>query len=384
MSISLASSAGLHARGVALVAQAQVGRERVGADLRAAPRPALRARSPRRRRGRPSPRRPGATTVPMSRPSITTSPSLRRARAGARASPRAPRGGARRPGPAGRCRGSRIAAVDVVAGDPDAALVVERDRVLARELGRARPPSSGDARAAARATSARGTSRRCRGSGSRAARRAAGRPCSCRRRRARRWRRSSVRPELHATPGGRRSRGSLQRPPRRPRSSTPSRETSPATAPSIAIRWSPRASIVPPREPGRDAADEKPSRCARCGRRARAGRRRRSRCGPSPSRAAPRRRGRTLSPRAMRRGEREQRQLVDQPRHLGGADRRRRRARRAHLEVGDRLAADAAPVEDGDARAHPLEHVEQAGARRVEADAVDRQLASRRAASRRR
>ena len=57
---------------------------------------------------------------------------------------------------------------------------------------------------------------------------------------------------------------------------------------------------------------------------------------------------------------------------------------RSHLEVGDRLAAVRAPVVDGDPRAHPLEHVEQADARRVDADAVQPQLASPAAASPRR
>ena len=52
-------------------------------------------------------------------------------------------------------------------------------------------PGRAPGRDGARARSARDTSRRCRGSGSRAAPRAAGRPCSCRPLRARRWRRSS-------------------------------------------------------------------------------------------------------------------------------------------------------------------------------------------------
>ena len=46
-------------------------------------------------------------------------------------------------------------------------------------------------------------------------------------------------------------------------------------------------------------------------------------------------------------GEREERQLVDERRHLVGARPRSRRARPdSHLEVGDRLAADDAAVED--------------------------------------
>ena len=46
--------------------------------------------------------------------------------------------------------------------------------------------------------------------------------------------------------------------------------------------------------------------------------------------------------------EPEQRQLVDQARHLGGLDARRHESRRAHLEIGHRLAAHRPPVEDGD------------------------------------
>ena len=44
------------------------------------------------------------------------------------------------------------------------------------------------------------------------------------------------------------------------------------------------------------------------------------------------------------------------------------------LEVGDRLAAGRPAVEDRDARAHPLQHVEEAHPRRVDADAGDDQV----------
>ena len=49
-------------------------------------------------------------------------------------------------------------------------------------------------------------------------------------------------------------------------------------------------------------------------------------------------------------GEREQRQLVDRERHLRAEHRRRDELGRAHLEVAGPLAADPAPVVDGDAR----------------------------------
>ena len=47
-----------------------------------------------------------------------------------------------------------------------------------------------------------------------------------------------------------------------------------------------------------------------------------------------------------------------------------------HLHRRDRLPAVAAPVEDRDARAHPLEHVEQPGAPRVDAEIVDGEVAA--------
>ena len=54
----------------------------------------------------------------------------------------------------------------------------------------------------------------------------------------------------------------------------------------------------------------------------------------------------------------EERQLVDEQRHLARGNRRADELCRADVEVAAWLAADPAPVEDGDLRAHPLEHVE--------------------------
>ena len=76
-------------------------------------------------------------------------------------------------------------------------------------------------------------------------------------------------------------------------------------------------------------------------------------------------------------GEREERQLVDESRHLLGGHVRRSQLGRVHLEVADELTAGLAAVEDGDAGAHPLEHVEQARAPRIQTDVVDRQVGAR-------
>src|SRR3954462_4966844 len=65
-------------------------------------------------------------------------------------------------------------------------------------------------------------------------------------------------------------------------------------------------------------------------------------------------------------GEREQRQLVDQARHLLGAHGGRDERRRLHQDVADGLAAGAPPpVRGRDPRTHPLEDVEEPGSRRV-------------------
>ena len=134
---------------------------------------------------------------------------------------------------------------------------------------------------------------------------------------------------LAASRGGRRSRGSLPPPHSAPSTSTPSRETSPATAPSIAIRWSPRASMRPPRSRvGHAAHREAVRRRARCARRARAARRRPPRSGRSPSRAAPPRRGGRCRRARATASEREERQLVDEQRHLRRRRPSSRRARR--------------------------------------------------------
>ena len=62
-----------------------------------------------------------------------------------------------------------------------------------------------------------------------------------------------------------------------------------------------------------------------------------------------------------RRRERQQRQLVDQARHDLGLDLRRDELGRVHLDVRDRLAARGrAAVEEVDARAHALQHRQQA------------------------
>src|SRR5205809_910459 len=54
----------------------------------------------------------------------------------------------------------------------------------------------------------------------------------------------------------------------------------------------------------------------------------------------------------VHRGEGEERQLVDEARHLRGLDRGADEPRGPDVEVAGRLAADPAPVEDREARAH--------------------------------
>ena len=183
------------------------------------------------------------------------------------------------------------------------------------------------------------------------------RPCSCRPLRARRWRRSSglvvalrgVEQVVEAGEGYRRASA--------PSTSTPSRETRPVIAPSIAIRWSPRASNVPPpRIREGTPRTVKPSGVARM-------------CAPQLAEAV----DHGLDPVGLLRAQ------------LGGAAERavssartasRAKSgssstssgtsaalmvvadelRRADVEVAGRLTADPAAVEDGDVRPHPLEH----------------------------
>ena len=69
----------------------------------------------------------------------------------------------------------------------------------------------------------------------------------------------------------------------------------------------------------------------------------------------------------MRGEQRDERELVDEQRHLLRASTSVATSSACcDLHVADGLAASACAVEDGDARAHALEHVEQAGAARVE------------------
>jgi len=159
-----------------------------------------------------------------------------------------------------------------------------------------------------------------------------------------------------------------------PLTSTPSRDTTPAIAPSMARRWSPAESIVPPRGRAGDASDAE-AVVARLDPDADVSERRRHGfdairlLDPELARAA-----HLARPACAGGQEREERQLVDEARHLGRSNPRRRQRRGAHLEIGDRLAALLATVEHGDARAHPVEDVEQARAGRVHVHALDDQL----------
>ncbi len=97
--------------------------------------------------------------------------------------------------------------------------------------------------------------------------------------------------------------------------------------------------------------------------------------------------GRAVHPaRAARAGgeQPEERQLVDQQRHLSRCGSSSRSARRCGSRARRPAPARSGCAEDADARAHPLEHVEQPGAARVQADAMDRQLVTPGRASRRR
>ena len=112
-------------------------------------------------------------------------------------------------------------------------------------------------------------------------------------------------------------------------------------APSIAIRWSPRASILPPRGRVGTPGTAKPSVVARA-------------CAPIARSASTTASIRSLSFSAQllgavdvalaarARGEQpEERQLVDEQRHLVGLDLRRDERLRHDLDVADQLARDA-------------------------------------------
>ena len=143
------------------------------------------------------------------------------------------------------------------------------------------------------------------------------------------------------------------------------------------MRWSPRASTRPPRRRVGTPVTVQPSGCEWM--RAPSGRR------PSVTASMRSVSFTRSSARAGHPGlaagvgaeERDERQLVDEIRHLVGSDLGRDELARLHLHRRDRLAAGAAPVEDRDASAHPLEHVEQPRAAWVDAEIVDREVAAR-------
>ena len=110
----------------------------------------------------------------MSRPSITASPSPPSSRWRSRITSRTAVVPRDRRGRRGRSRGSRIAAVTSLPSMKTRPASSKLDRMLGARARRARRRRRARPRARARARSARGTSRRCRGSGSRAARRAPG------------------------------------------------------------------------------------------------------------------------------------------------------------------------------------------------------------------
>ena len=225
-------------------------------------------------------------------------------------------------------------------------------------------------RAGARARSARGTSPRCRGSGSRAALRACARRCSCRPRRGRRWRRSSF---GSPSPGGRRNRGSLSPRIRRPRSGRPRARRR---------RRSRRASRSGGRRPRRSSRRAGASGTPRTAKPS----------GVAPRSATPIARSAsvTVSIRSLSFARSSSAPLDVGRAVRERAEQRERAAARRRgaappsrlilvatsgcaddLDVADQLARDAAVCVDADARAHPLEHVEDPGPARVQADVVD-------------
>ena len=84
------------------------------------------------------------------------------------------------------------------------------------------------------------------------------------------------------------------------------------------------------------------------------------RCDPTPSRAAPLRPRTRLVPRAIDAASANSGSSSIMPRDFGRDDLRRHELGMRDLEIGHRLARLRPPVENGDARAHPLERVEQA------------------------
>ena len=79
----------------------------------------------------------------------------------------------------------------------------------------------------------------------------------------------------------------------------------------------------------------------------------------------------TVSPRAWQAASASSGSSSTRPGTSAGGNRRPDQLRRAQLDVAGGLPADRPSVVDGDARSHPLEDVEQAGAPRIEPDAVD-------------
>ena len=265
--------------------------------------------------------------MPMSRPSITTLPSLPSARCRSRITSRTSWWRATT-GTSLSMSGLRIEDVTSLPSMKTRPCLVEADRVLGRERGQLVGEVERDA-AAPRQPGQRAVHRpRVEVAEAEPLGEYAVRPCSCRPLRARRWQRSSGGGALCSESRRSKKPGKLTAAASAPSTSTPSRETRPAIAPSIAIRWSPRASNVPPPRI-RDGTPRtvNPSGVARMW----APRLRRPSTTASirsvsfaRSSAAPRSDAVAVG---VHREQREERQLVDQQRHLGRADRRRRRAR---------------------------------------------------------
>ena len=339
-----------------------------------------RARADRRdrRRGRPSPRPRGATTVPMSRPSITTSPSAPssrwRSRITSRTSGWRATTGHHPVDPHLPDRVGDVGAVDEARGPASS----KTTGCSPRERAERGAVAERRARGGARARSGSGTSRRCRGSGSRAAPRApratvllpapagpsiatiigaSGRlvqrmvidDCASM---SPVWTRSASRSKKPGKLIAAHSAPSIRRPParRRPRSRRASRSG------GRRRRRSCRRAAAPGRR-GPTKPSGRASMCTPIARSAVVTVSIRS-VSFARSSSAPVTRVVAVRERAE---QRDERQLVDEPRHLARA---RSSSRRAASPATSR-SATASPatvrrLKIADARAHPLEHVEEA------------------------
>ena len=358
VSISSASSAGCMRTRSDSSRDAQVGRERVGADVGPLGLAARARESRDRPGGRPSPRRRARRRCRCRGPRSRRCPDAPSSRCRSRITSRTSWWRATT-GTIRSIRDWRIAEVTSMPAMKTRPASSNVTGFCARERRRAARRRRAAGPRASRARSARGTSRPCRGSGSRAAPRACGRQCSCRRLPVRRWRQSSLGDLLQEVD---RSRGRIS-----PR----------VSAPSISTPFAARRALQPPRawrSGGRRG--RRPSR--RCGRvgtpvtekpsvvalDAAADRAQRvddaPRSGRSPCGAARRRRRPSSRRGACDASSAKSGSSSTSSGTSLDVDRRRGQLGAAHLEVADLLGADAPALQDPDAR-RPSARARRAG-----------------------